>query len=137
MTQNGNDDNKWNDLERMVRRDIKYSKDKDWRNFKIAQSIIVIGLLSSSLAALSSALEWGKYLTTIFAIIPTFVYAVGSRLRFEDRSFFYYENTIRLKAILLDIEFRNKPVEDIIARLQKVKTNARFPRLGGVEQTEG
>jgi hypothetical protein len=130
------DDARWNHLESKVKDDISYYEKRDWYYFNIAQTMIVIGLVSSSLAALSSALDWGKFYTTLFAIIPTLAYAIGSRLKFEDRSFFYYEITIKLYAILLNIEFRNKPIDEIITQLQQIELKTKFPHLGGAERTE-
>ena len=102
----------------------------DKRYYYIAQTILWVGMLASTLAALSSALEWDKNLTTILAILPAFAYAIEARLRFEDKSFFYYGYAIKLEAVRLDLKFTDTPIEEIVKRLKQIDQEMKYPRLG-------
>ena len=117
-------------LVREVKRRIKYAKKRDWRNYYYAQTLLVLAVIASSLVALSSALELDKNITTGLALIPAFVYAIESRLKFEAKSFFYYDYTLGLEAVLLDIEYLRKPMDELISQLQQVEKRVEFPRLG-------
>jgi hypothetical protein len=102
----------------------------DKRYYYIAQTILWAGMLASTLAALSSALGWDKNLTTILAILPAFAYAIEARLRFEDKSFFYFGYGNKLNAVRLDLEFTDAPIEEIVKRLKQIEGEMEYPRLG-------
>lgn len=118
------------DLVREVKRRIKYAKERDWHYYRLAQILLVLAVIASTLVALSSALEWHKNITISLALIPAFLYAIESRLKFEAKSFFYYDYTLGLEALLLDLEYLRKPMDGLISQLQQLERRVEFPRLG-------
>ena len=109
---------------------IAYYNKQDKKYYYIAQSMLGTALIASALAVLSSALEWGKTLTAIFAAIPAFIYAVEARLRFEDKSFFYYGYVVKLESVRLRLGYTNISVEEIINHLDQIDKELQYPRLG-------
>lgn len=109
---------------------ITYYNKQDKKYYYIAQLLLGLALISSALAVLSSALEWGKTLTAILAAIPAFIYTVEARLRFEDKSFFYYGYVVKLESVRLALGYTNISVEDVIKRLDEIDKEMQYPRLG-------
>lgn len=109
---------------------IAYYNKQDRKYYYIAQSLLGVALISSALAVLSSALEWGKTLTAILAAVPAFIYAVEARLRFEDKSFFYYGYVVKLESVRLVLEYTPISVEEVIKRLDEIDKEMQYPRLG-------
>lgn len=116
-------------LAESVRKDITKSRRKDWCYFNIAQYLLVLGIIASALAAVTSALGWDKIIPTVLAVIASLSYSVKSQLNLEERSFFYYDYTTELEVILYDIEYSDKEMDELLRPLKQAEKKVRFPRL--------
>jgi hypothetical protein len=116
-------------LAESVRKDITKSRRKDWRYFDIAQALLVLGIIASGLAAVTSALGLDKIIPTVLAVIASLSYSIRSQLSLEERSFFYYAYTTELEVALYDIEYSNREMDELLRQLKQAERKVRFPRL--------
>ncbi len=122
-------------LKELIEKRISYHREISNRNYHKVQALLGIAITCSVLAALSSALEWDKYLglskalTTILAGIPALALTIQARFKFEDKSFYHDAYRIKLESALRKLSFGAMGAKDVVDLLDQIDKEMEYPRI--------
>lgn len=122
-------------LQKMLTRQMRDQTWEKW-DFIIAQCLLWLAILSSFISAIVVAGDQAsKMVSALLAAIPATVIVIDKSFSFARRSRWHSLMYLRLDELVNDLQFRSRPVEEVAAKLSKLRLEMEqsFPAMS----TEG